>query len=325
MQTATRAEGATITATEERLSLLEQMLEEQDLSRQAEQRVHIDRLSISDSGVAQLERRTQMLEALYIAGLRATRPEDWVLTSDKQGTVTGMLTGPGADRVADIYGIQITGIRPLDGGKFRPEREPLAHGHYVLRAWCDAESTVTKRQLFALQAARRSDEEFTGRGVTAEGGLTTASADKVSANPTDLEAAVYTLLKTKAVRVLASMTRVPQSDLERAWKDSPKKVSACRKGHGFGTGNDRRISQVAEADVPAEVAKLKAELTRITGGDVSMAKKITKEITANGSFAGFDSLDRIAKPFQVDQAWNGLKKHPLYAPPAAAREAGQEG
>lgn len=323
--TATRAEGAATITAEERLSLLEQILEERDLSDKAE-KVAVDRLSRSDEGIAQLERRTQMLQTLYLAGLKATRPADWVISADKAGVATAMLMGPGAARVADVYGIQVTNIRPMEGERFRPEHEPLPHGnHYVLRAWCDARSKVTEREIHGLQAARRSDEEFTGRSVTAEGALTTNPSEKAAANPTDLESAVYTLLQTKAVRVLASMTRVPVGDLERAWVGTPHKVSDCRKGHGFGTGNDRRTVKVAEEDVPAEVVKLKAEVTRITGGDVSMMKKVTKEITSGPNFAGFDSLDRLSKPFQVEQAWKHLKAHPLFGPSSASSEAGQEG
>lgn len=307
-------------------AILDEVIDETNLAERAE-RALIDSLAKNPNGANIFEQRTKLIESCYLSAIRRTRPQDWVVTKDRQDNMTAMLCSSGASLVAEVYGIEVENVRPLEKGNFKPERQALAGNQYSLTGWCDAYSRINGRKIQSLSGTRRSDEDFTGRSIDANGKLTNKTDDKVGANPSDLASAVYTLLLTKAVRVLCSMTRVPVSDLEKAWEGSPKKLEQCRAGHGFGTSSGRAASGVAEGDVASEVAKLKVEVTRLAGGDIGAMKKITKEITAGKDFAGFDTLDRLTKGFQIQNAWKNLKAHPLYGPPPAAgsqREPGDD-
>ncbi len=279
------------------------------------------------------ERRTLLLESAHRVAIRRTRPEDWVLFKDRSGAETAMLTASGADLVADVFGIQIANIRPLDTrGVFSPEKEPNPGkpGTYTLRAWCDARSSMTGREVLSLEASRRSDEDFTGRSVDADGALVTRG---VGALESDLRAAVQTLLRTKAVRVLCGMTRVPVSDLAAAWKDTPKDVSKCRRGSGYGSGQQRTAETVAEEGVPAKAEALWKRILQAVGGDIDAAGQVLREITAYpagensktgkkwNAFAGVKSYSELTTSRYVENAERKLKEHPLFN--RAEREPGE--
>ena len=296
------------------------------LTERAE-RSFIDRIANMENAAVIFKRRTDLIATCYLIAIGRTRPADWVLFKLPDGTVTAMLTASGAELVAEVYGVQVENLRPIDhNGIFKPERIDSPGGAYALRGVCDAWSGVNGRRAFNLEAVRRSDEDFTGRSVDADGKLTHDKEKKTGALDSDLRASVLTLLRTKAVRVLCGMTRVPASDLEAAWKDSNKKLDQCRKGHGFGTSSSRTAATLAPEEIKTEVEKLRVEILKAVGGDVSAAKKLTKEITAGKDFAGWDSVDRLTKDWQVTQAWAALKKHPLFGKAnAGAREPGEDG
>jgi hypothetical protein len=285
----------------------------------------LEQLSKLENAEALFERRAKLMESFYMTAIRRTRPQDWVLFKDKQGNVNAMLTASGAELVAEVYGIRISNVRPLDGrGMFSPERVEITGGAYELRGACDAYSRVNGREVFGLEMSRRSDEQFTGRSVNDEGKFDFKGE---TANPADLRSAVLTGLRTKTVRVLCGMTRVPPSDLEKAWTGTPKKVDECRKGSGFGTGNERRSENLSSDDVVSEQKKLGDEILRRVGGDVAAAKKLTKEITAGPNFDGFDSIARVTKDWQLKQAWKNLIAHKTFGDQhnGGTREPGQDG
>jgi hypothetical protein len=162
----------------------------------------------------------------------------------------------------------------------------------------------------AIEGSRSSSEDFTGRSDF------TGASKLVQYN--DLRTSVYTLLHTKAVRILAGLSRVPLATLEAAWKGTDKKTDNCRKGTGFGGASGRRASSVSNVDGDAK-QKLKDEVLRRVGGDVHDAKKLTKEITSNPNpgpgkrpFAGFDDLDRCTQDWQIERAWKNLDAHPVF-------------
>jgi hypothetical protein len=305
--------------------LLDEILEESRQTERAE-RSFVEKLSAMAEAEEIFERRTRLIETCYLVAINRTRPEDWILFKDPQGNVHAMLAASGAQLVAEVYGIKLSNVRPRDDqGLFDPERVVYSPGIFGFRGACDAWSRINGREQM-IEMTRRSDEDFTGRTVDEAGRFTHDKDKKVGAFEGDLRSSVLTGLLTKSVRVLCGMTRVPISDLERAWGTSGKKTERCRKGHGFGSSADRNAGAVTSDDIKTEVEKLKAEVTRCVGGDLGAAKKLVREITSGPNFAGFDSLDRITKDFQVTQAWTNLKKHPLYAPPKAAeREPGSEG
>ena len=269
------------------------------------------------------QRRAQLLETAHLTAIRRTRPEDWVLSRDKQGNETAMLTASGAELVADVYGIVIRNIRPLDHrGVFDPERVQVEGkpGVYTLRAWCDAESKITGRYVESLEASRRSDEDFTGRSVDSSGGLTFRG---VGALDSDLRAAVQTLLRTKAVRVLCGMTRVPMTDLKRAWEGTEKRVDSCRKGSGYGGAVERTAQAVADDGLAPKVEAFWKDLLKRTGGDDAAAHDLLREITSYPAgtskdgkpykaFGGVDSWQKITQERGLASAKRKLSEHPVF-------------
>lgn len=290
----------------------------------------ISRMEQIENAEAIFERRAKLLETAHLIAIRRTRPEDWVLFRGTDGGVTAMLTASGADLMADVFGIEIKNIRPLDNrGVFAPEKleVPGKSGVYTLRAWCDARSNITGRKVESLEAGRRSDEKFVGRNVDADQKF--VARDGVALE-SDLRAAVQTLLRTKAVRVLCGMTRVPVSDLERAWNGTAKKVADCRKGSGYGSGSERKSTDGADAATVGEAEALWKEMLRRVGGDESAALQLLREITAypakEGSykaFAGCTSWQQLNTPDRVAKAKRNLAKHAQFGD-GAGREPGED-
>ncbi|MDD5304857.1 MAG: hypothetical protein PHS14_17305 [Elusimicrobia bacterium] len=305
---------------------IDRMIESEDrLSRHAEKSL-IETLSKLENADALFERRAKLLEGFYMTALKRTRPQDWILFKDKQGNVNAMLAASGAELVAEVYGIRVSNLRPLDArGMFAPDRIDVTADVYELRGACDAYSRVNGREVFGLEMSRRSDEQFTGRAVNDEKKF---DFQGKNANPADLRSAVMTGLRTKTVRVLCSMTRVPPSDLEKAWNGTPKKVDECRKGSGFGTGNERRSEAVSDEELKPKKAALRDAILRAVGGDMAAAKSLCKEITANPpKFGGFDSVERLTEGWQVDNAMAKLAAHPTFGNAAkkpAPREPGDD-
>jgi len=309
------------------LATIDQAIEaELVLTRRAEAPL-LEQLVKLENAAAVFERRASLMESFYITALKRTRPQDWILFKDKAGNVNAMLAASGAELVAEVYGVRVFNIRPMDDrGMFAPERVEISGGAYELRGACDAYSRVNGRETMGLEISRRSDEQFTGRAVNADGHF---DFEGKSANPSDLRSAVLTGLRTKTVRVLCGMTRVPPSDLERAWAGTSKKTDDCRKGSGYGTGKDRRSEAVSDEGLAPKKAALRDAILRAVGGDTAAARTLCKEITANPpKFGGFDSVERLTEGWQVDNAAAKLAAHPTFGTGAqkpASRTPGEEG
>lgn len=290
------------------------------------ERSFIEVMARMELGAELFDRRVDLIEKMYKAALRRTRPQDWVLSKDAQGTETAMLTASGAPLIAELYGIEIYNIRPVStSGQFEPKKEASSRpGIYTLRAWCSAFSRANGRRLELLEFARRSDEQFTGRGVDEAGAITHSPREVVAALDADLRQSVMTGMVTKATKALAGMTRVPKADLDKAWDGTGKLSDQCRRGHGYGTGQERAAG-AASGDLTGERERLKAELVRRTGGDAAEIRKLTKHITANPpKFAGFDSVDRVAQDWQLENAWKRLRGHDVYGDAKAGPETSGE-
>lgn len=305
---------------------------EMSLTARAEHSL-VERLQRLEDAAVIFKRRNELMETCYLSAIRRTRPQDWIL-SGAGPEATGMLGASGGDLVAETYGIVIQNIRPLDdAGCFAPQRVVTGGSAYGYRAWCDAWSRVNGRSMEAIEAFRRSDEEFTGRGVDKDDGITVKSAEKEGALDSDLRSSVLTLLRTKAVRILCGMTRVPVSDLERAWKDTSKLTADCRKGHGFGSSAGRQAGAVAETGVREGAEELWKEILRRCNGEANAAKLVLKDLTSYPAkkdaagkeiyraFAGVESWEQITKVKGLSIAREKLKSHPM----AGDREPGSEG
>ena len=263
-----------------------------------------------DKALAILEAREQILTNLFAAAIRRTEPQDWVLFKNKAGQEVGMLTNSGAARVAPLYGIKVFNLRGPNGEKVAEPvmvNEPDKSKSAVIIG--DAICAFTGMSIEGLRAARNSKEQFTGRPREGSGSVGEGCSDQ------DLKTAAYSLLFSKAVRVLTGTNKVNLETL----KDKKIDVTKCTKGSGYGSSAERGASTVAEADVPAKVEEFRKALLSATGGDEAAAKELCRELTASpdGKFKGFDSPSRLTKGWQVEQAAKRLKEHPVFGDAAA--------
>lgn len=284
--------------------------EELALTARAESSL-VERLQQMENGAVIFAKRAEMLDVCHTAAIRRTRPEDWILFRDRQGTESAMLSASGADLVAELYGIVVQNIRPMnDRGEFAPERIKREHGDaYGYRAWFDAFSRFNGRSIQGQECTRWSDEDFTGRSVSAAGALTLKPSEAIAALDSDLRASVQRLILTKAVRILCGMTRVPIADLRAAWQGTEKAVDKCKKGSGYGSGSERAADTVTDTDVVAKRDALGNEILRRVGGDKEAASVLLRECTATDKFKGWDSIARITAQWQIDAAWKKLRAH----------------
>lgn len=309
-------------------SLLAQLDAEIALTARAEANFEA-RIQAMENAAIVFEHRQKILERCYLSTIGRTRPEDWILMRDRAGIEVAMLGASGADLVAESYRIQVTGTRPVnEAGEFVPQRIPVPgrEGVYTLRGWFDAVSYMTERYVTSVEVSKRSDEDFTGRSVTKDGSITMRGTDAVGALDSDLRASLQRLMFTKAVRILAGMTRVPRRELERAWEGTGKSTEQCRRGSGYGSGSERNAASLTPREVRAKAVELANEVTRRVGGDKAAARQLLMEITASadGAFAGFDTPDRITKDFIVQRGWERLRAHAVFGDDHTGTTGGEE-
>jgi hypothetical protein len=307
--------------------------EETALTRQIIQREQsfMERAEKMKDALVVFETRAQLLAKAHTIGIGRTRPEDWILTKDREGNAIAMLAGAGADLVADVFGIQIRNIRPVDArGIFDPEKIPVEGlpGVYTYRAWCDARSAMTGREIESLEASRRSDEQFTGRSVDKSNKIVFRGDGALES---DLRAAVQTLLRTKAVRVLCGMSKLPASELTKAGLD----ISKCRKGSGYGSSDARVATSTAEAGAPDAAEAVWKEILRRVAGDDDMAHEVLRDITKYDAyktkdgkdikaFGGAKSCQELNTEVRVSRAKEKLAKHPVFGDDALRRKDGDD-
>lgn len=170
-----------------------------------------------------IEARVLILQTLRTAGIRATSPPDWVLFKTPEehgGQVVGYLQDCGADRVRDLFGIEVYDVST-------PEKiigaDPAVF-HYLIRG--SGRCKLTRQVLEQVEAGRSSTEDFVRGKTGMDLDLNVRKAARANLDGT-------------ITRELAGMKSVPLEDLMRAWDGTPKRVEDCRKGRGFGTHDER--------------------------------------------------------------------------------------
>jgi hypothetical protein len=176
-----------------------------------------------------IEARVQVLETLRRAAIRATSPEDWLLfkSPDEQGgQITGFLQDCGADRVRDLYGIEIYDVS-------KPEKivgnDPAVFTYIVNGS---GRCKLTRQVLEQVEGGRSSTDDFCRGKTGAELELTVRKAARAN-------------LDGGITRELAGMKSVPINQLAEAWVGTKKNIDQCRRGRGFGT-RDERVGGRAE-------------------------------------------------------------------------------
>lgn len=188
-----------------------------------------DLAALKGEGVEIIQSRVQIIETLRIASIRATYPEDWVLfkAPDSQGgQIVGYLQDAGADRIRDLWGIEVFDIGDME----RITSPDGASFMYLVSG--AGRCKITRQTVDRMEGGRQSDEDFC-KGKTGAG-LELAVRKAARAN-----------LDGGITRELAGMRSVPLAEIEAAWKGTAKKVENCRKGRGFGSMSTRETGAAA--------------------------------------------------------------------------------
>ena len=273
--------------------------EETHLARTAEAQ-NLLALSLTDPEKveAYLKKRAEVLANITEVGIKRTHGYDWTLYRDEDGREVAVPRDSGCVVLRQWGGIRIGNYKPSNAdGIVNPrisseveKGEEIA----VCEMWADGFCAVTGLFVESVYYAVRSVDEFVGRGTIQ-----------------DLKSSCRTGLDAKITRVLLGLRKVPVERL----KAYGVKYEAMHKGKGYGTSKDRRASRVADKGVEESRAELGNEILRLTGGDKEAAAQVLREITKGKDFKGFESVARMTKDWQVDNALAALKKHPMYAPP----------
>lgn len=168
-----------------------------------------------------IQARVQILATVRKAAIRATSPEDWLLFRDKKGLTIGYLQDCGADRVRDLYGIEVFDIS-------QPEKKRIeaSEDFMYLITGC-GRCSLTHQTLESIEGGRSSRDDFVRDldGVELELAVRKAARANLDGNIT---------------RELAGLKSVPLSELQDAWKGSSKDSQNCRLGRGFGSQGQRQ-------------------------------------------------------------------------------------
>jgi len=181
-----------------------------------------------------IEARVLVIETLRRASIRATSPADWLLfksPEEQGGQIVGYLQDAGADRVRDLWGIEVFNV-----GK--PEKvaglDPSAFTYLITGS---GRCKITRQVLEEVEGGRSSTDDFC-RGKTGA----------------DLELSVRKAARANLdggiTRELAGMKSVPIAEIEAAWVGTTKKIADCRRGRGFGTAEERLGARTARGDAP---------------------------------------------------------------------------
>jgi hypothetical protein len=164
--------------------------------------------------------RVQILETIRLAAIRATVPEDWVLFRSDDGRIVSYLQDGGADRVRDLFGIEVYGV-----GK--PERVASGDGQsFLYLITGSGRCRLTGQHLEEIEGGRSSADDFCKGKSGAELELAVRKAARAN-------------LDGNITRELAGLKAIPIETLRAAWVGTGKQADHCRLGRGFGTRDER--------------------------------------------------------------------------------------
>jgi hypothetical protein len=265
------------------------------------------------------ERFAETMASFRMCCLRTLDPAD--LVRQKTDPPTALLRSCGAVKIAPFLGLSIRPLPPATDLTPIPFEEDGRKG-FLVRGRFSA--SFLRLVDIEVEASRRADEQFTGRGVDTSGNFTSRTDERVSAATGDLRRATRSLLLTAAVRQ-CGFKSIPLADLTEAWQGTRKRIDQIPGGHGFGTSRDRTAEGVTDVDVKAAARALGEELLRRTGGDKSAAAQLLHEITVNkeGKY-GRRSVAEFTKADQVEWARARLAKHEAFGDVSQEREPGSD-
>lgn len=193
--------------------------------------------ALKGDATAVIEARVQVIKTCRKESLRLTGPPDWVLhkaPDEHGGQVIGYLQDAGADRVRDVWGVEIYGIS-------EPEKivgaEPDVY-HYIVKG--SGRCKLTGQVVENMEGGRSSTDDFCKDRQGLERELLVRKAARAN-------------LDGGITRELTGMKSVPVEELREAWVGTTKRIEQCRLGRGFGTRSERlgaRAEKAPDIDPP---------------------------------------------------------------------------
>lgn len=255
---------------------------------------------------------------------RRCSADNFVAFRDRDGRVFLRPDAQACKELLDVFKIQIEVVGPVSPDTKIPEALVYRDeaGKRAVKLCAHGLSLVTGEWARFVWMNRHESELFLGRATKIQRG-NKREALNPDLTEIDMKACAYTGVTNKIAMILARKVRIP---LE-AWLRYGFKDGAYRKGHGFGSGDERRASGVAEPGLEDRKKALRDKVLSLVGGDITDAKKLMREITANPSkdFAGFDTVDRLTQGWQLKKAEKNLASHRTFGDSAGSRDPGAEG
>lgn len=243
----------------------------------------------------------ELLQVLNRAAIAATDPSDWVMMKDKQGAETGFLRAAGCRKVARYFGLVIYDQGPVVDGVFSPRKITGEGGAYAYEAHCSIYSRKLNNTIENVWYRKSIEEDFRGRSQKYGAGPLTEDGD--------LKRSCETGLHSRAIRMVTGYGRVAVETLKECGLD----VDQAAKGSGYGSSSERSAKSVAPKEVKAKALELGKEILSRVGGDKSAARDLCKDVTSNPpKFGGFDTVERLTKGWQVENAWEKLRAHETF-------------
>jgi hypothetical protein len=273
-----------------------------------------------------LDNRELILNRARAATIKGSRPLDWTLWKGPEGDVVATPRDSLMVFAKKIYGITINNYRPRDNDGAAPKIEQTDDfimeregGEMRPKLHNGAKIPIFTATMSADGYCHLTGETLPDQSYTARTGRFAGQELFLS----DLRQSCRTGLDKLIVSKLTGIRKVSGVEL-LAIVGNEKFLDSCYKGSGFGTSNDRASSRVAEDGVDEQKRLLSTELVKRTGGQKEAIRQLTVEISKGKNFNGFDSVDRMTKMFQIEQAWRALKDHPTFGgdlPPGAATKS----
>lgn len=188
--------------------------------------VSVDELAALDEnhGVAIVEQRHKIVDALRRASVSLTNPQDWLLFK-ADDRITAYLQDSGCQRIMALWGIEI--IPKLGFIETRVGDDP--NGPYAITCYADAFCNVTNIGMKDIEGTRYSDEDFVN-------GRDPLPPIKKKIR---VQQAAIANRNGNAVRKLAGLSNVAIEFIEDVWKGTGKAITLCPRGKGFGSKHER--------------------------------------------------------------------------------------
>lgn len=183
--------------------------------------------------------RVEILRTLRIEAIRRTSPEDWVMyKDDKTGREIAYLQDSGCQRVAPLWGIEVT---PLGFPERTPATSAKPEDDFAYTYRGDGFCNITMQAIKGIEGTRYSHERYAQQ---ASAGIQREVAVKKAARAN---------LDGTIVRKLSGLNSVPVQELAEAW-GSKDLLARCSKGRGYGT-QDQRVggagtTGISPTDIP---------------------------------------------------------------------------